>query len=87
MKWEGGQVSPCPILDHSLFDPPCGDAQLQDTDEMESAQDCRATSVDAHVRFGSLASHRYAHDARGRSAMPPIATELVPRNEPSRCAN
>jgi hypothetical protein len=38
----------------------------------------------AHVRFGSCASPGYARDARGMSAMPPIATELVLRNEPSR---
>src|SRR5260370_32340534 len=34
----------------------------------------------------SNASRRYARDALGMSAMPPLATQSVPRNEPSRCA-
>src|SRR5262245_59947448 len=29
-----------------------------------------------YVADGSLASHRYAHDARGMSAMPPKATRI-----------
>src|ERR1700760_697741 len=37
--------------------------------------------------FGSVASHPNIRDARGMSAMPPIATESVRRNEASRCAN
>jgi hypothetical protein len=40
----------------------------------------------AFDRFGSNASRRYARDARGMSAMPPLATKSVPRNEPSRYA-
>src|SRR5258708_7365024 len=36
---------------------------------------------------GSFASRRYAPDALGMSAMPPLATRSVPRNEPSRCAS
>jgi hypothetical protein len=40
----------------------------------------------AEVSSGSCASLRYARDARGMSAMPSTATELVLRNEPSRCA-
>ena len=40
----------------------------------------------AHVRFGSVASHPDLRDAPGMSAMPPIATQSVRRNEASRCA-
>jgi hypothetical protein len=37
--------------------------------------------------MGSIASHRAVRDAPGMSAMPPIATQSVRRNEVSRCAN
>jgi hypothetical protein len=40
----------------------------------------------ARVRFGSVASHPDVRDAPGMSAMPPIATQSVRRNEASRCA-
>src|SRR5262245_8797307 len=43
-KWEGGQVSPSANPRPRLFDP-LGEAH-QDTGEMDSAQDCRATSLD-----------------------------------------
>src|SRR6266478_1578545 len=45
------------------------------------------SKIRGQVRFGSWASPRYARDARGTSAMPPIATELVLRNEPSLSAD
>ena len=41
----------------------------------------------ANVGSGSCASPSYTRDACGTTAMPPIATELVLRNEPSLCAN
>jgi hypothetical protein len=40
-----------------------------------------------HDRLGSVALHRDVRDARGMSAMPPIAIESVPRNETSLRAN
>jgi hypothetical protein len=46
MKWEGGQVSLFPNPPPQLCSIHLGVVQLQDTDEMESAQDCRATSLD-----------------------------------------
>src|SRR6266481_958801 len=36
-----------------------------------------------NAAMGSNASRRYARDARGMSAMPPLATKSVPRNDPS----
>jgi hypothetical protein len=45
IKWGRPGVALTPILDHNLFDP-LGEAQLQDTGEMGSAQGCRATSLD-----------------------------------------
>jgi hypothetical protein len=41
----------------------------------------------ADVRYGSIASDRYAARGRGMSASPPEATELMQRHELSRCAN
>jgi hypothetical protein len=41
----------------------------------------------AYVRIGSLASHRYAHDARAMSAFTPIASKHWQRSETTRCAN
>src|SRR5262249_50296252 len=38
------------------------------------------------VADGSIASHRGVRNAPGMSAMPPIATQSVRRNEASRCA-
>src|SRR5262249_24819881 len=40
----------------------------------------------AYVACGSVASHPDLRDAPGMSAMPPIATQSVRRNEASRCA-
>ena len=40
-----------------------------------------------HVSSGSVASHQFTRQARGMSAMPAIATQLVPRNEMSRYGN
>src|SRR6516165_2754274 len=39
-----------------------------------------------NVQFGSVASHPDVRDAPGMSAMLPIATQSVRRNEASRCA-
>src|SRR5262245_35478492 len=47
---------------------------------------CITAKLRADVADGSFASPRHARGARGMSAMPPIATELVLRNERSRCA-
>jgi hypothetical protein len=41
----------------------------------------------ADDRSGSVASHPDLRDVPGMSAMPPIATQSVRRNEASRCAN
>ena len=40
----------------------------------------------ADVALGSVASDRYGRDARGMSAMPPIATRLVRRGSAPLCA-
>src|SRR6516162_7539338 len=56
-----------------------------------SAQPCHPTALrdfeGAFVGCGSIASHPDVRDAPGMSAMPPIATQSVRRNEASRCAN
>jgi hypothetical protein len=41
----------------------------------------------AYVRFGSFATNQYAALSGRMSASPPIATELMQRREPTRCAN
>ena len=46
----------------------------------------RFLRVRIYRRVGSVALHRYGRDARGMSAVPPIATESVPRNKTSLCA-
>ena len=45
-----------------------------------------AAKAATHVRVGSNASDQHAPDALRMSAMAPIATQSVRRNEPSRCA-
>ena len=43
--------------------------------------------VRANVGFGSFATNQYAALSGRMSASPPIATELMQRREPTRCAN
>ena len=56
MKWEGGQVSPCPNPRPLLCSIHLGEAQLQDAGEMESAQRLQSNIPrPRNVRFGSKA--------------------------------
>jgi hypothetical protein len=48
---------------------------------------CAAGFDPAHVRVGSITSHRHASNARGMSAMPPRATKSVHRSDPPLRAN
>jgi hypothetical protein len=76
------------LLPIAKFDPPPWHprATVPTLPSCENTALCSTAKSAPDGSDGSCASPRYARDARGTSAMPPIATELVLRNERSRCA-